>query len=119
MRFAVAAVYIRIFETKVELARLSHNLIQVCNLHMQLLCESVGVIAITFGDALFAVLRVQFLLLLHEYMLLYVFSICKWVSHFLIPAIPVWSLSTVVVVAVPSLSSYLLETNAPPGANLI
>ena len=72
--------YLGIVETESGSPRLSRDLIRVCNLCMRLLDSSVGAFATTSLRALFAVLRVQLLLLLHVHLPLLAFSIGECVS---------------------------------------
>jgi len=58
-------VYLGIVEAESGSPRLSRDLIRDCNLDMRFLDSSVAVFAITSLGALFAVLGVQLLLLLH------------------------------------------------------
>jgi len=83
-------VYLRIVETESGSPRLSRDLIRVCNLCIRLLDSSVGAFATTSLRALFAVLGVQLLLLLHVHLPLPAFSIGECVSRCFVPALPVW-----------------------------
>ena len=78
--FPVAAEYLGIVETESGSPRLSRDLIRDCNLGMRLLDSTVGACAITSMRALFAVLGVQLLLLLHVHLTLLVFPIGECVS---------------------------------------
>ena len=66
--------YLGIVETELGSPRLSRDLIRDCNLDMRL-DSTVGVFAITSLRALFAVLGVQLLLLVHVHLPLPAFSI--------------------------------------------
>jgi hypothetical protein len=92
-----------------ELPRLSRDLIWVCNFCMRLVDSSVGAFAITSLRALFAILGVHLLLLLHVHLPLPAFSIGESVSWCIIPAFPVRKLLAVRVVAIPALSSPSLK----------
>ena len=69
-----------IAETESGSPRLSRNLIRVCNCCMRLLDSSVGAFAITSLCALFAVLGVQLLLLLHVNLPLLAYAIGESIS---------------------------------------
>ena len=81
--------YLGIVETESGSPRLSRDLIRDCNLGMWLIDSSVGAFAITSLGALFAVLGVQLLLLLHVHLPLLPFSMGKCVSQCFVPALPV------------------------------
>lgn len=72
-----------------QMPRLSQNLIANCNCRMQLLDSSVGVFAIASLYALFAVLSVRLLLLLHLHLPLPAFSIGECDSQCIVPPLPV------------------------------
>jgi hypothetical protein len=82
-------VYLGIVETESGSPGLIRDLIWVCNLCMRLLDSSVGAFAITSLRALFAVLGVQLLVLLHVHLPLPTFSIGECVSRCFVPALPV------------------------------
>jgi len=82
-------VYLKIVETESGSPRLSLDLIRDCNMGMRLLDSSVGVFAITSLGALFAVLGVQLLLLLHVHLALLASSIGECISQCFVPALPV------------------------------
>jgi hypothetical protein len=70
-------VYLNIVETELGSPRLRQDLIRDCDVRIQLLDVSVGAFAITSLGALFAVLGVQLLFLLHVHLPLVAFSTGK------------------------------------------
>jgi hypothetical protein len=80
-------VYLKIVETESELPKLCRDLIQDYNMVMRLLDSSVGEFAITPLGALFVVLGVQLLLLLHVHLALLASCIGEYISRCFVPAL--------------------------------
>jgi hypothetical protein len=82
-------VYLKIVETESGSPRLSRDLIRDYNMGMWRLDSSVGEFAISSLGALFVVLGVQLVLLLHVHLALLASCIGECISRWFVPALPV------------------------------